>query len=362
MPRNGKSPELRVVIMCGGSGTRFWPASRRRTPKQFLRLGTKSSLIQQTVARLEGFVEPDHIHLLAGTEHQDLLRRHLPQITNENYILEPSPRNTAPALALAARVLEEAHPGAVLAALPSDHAIADVNAFHRCLAQAARAAAERGVIATLGVQPDYPEVGYGYIEVGEEIISGLRIVKRFVEKPSLELAGEYLASGNFLWNSGMFVMRSDTLGDKFVAHQPQIHKIIWEQLPSPGARNFSDRLGEAYPRLPAISIDYAILEKSAEGVVCVPADIGWNDLGSWIALEKLWGVDKPGNAANDRYYAIDSSGNIISRASLEVALIGVHDLVVVERNDVVLICDKSRCQELREMIELLEREGREDLL
>jgi mannose-1-phosphate guanylyltransferase len=355
------SEQLSVVVMCGGSGTRFWPASRRTTPKQFLRLFSKSSLVQETVARLEGLVPPELIFLLAAREHADLLRRHLPNIPADNYILEPAARNTGPALALAARRLEQFSPSMVIAALPADHSISDNKEFRRCLGLGWAAAKRPGVIATLGIKPDVPETGYGYIELGKEAGNGVKEVKRFVEKPTLKRAQEFLKKGNYLWNSGMFILRADTLTDQMKRHQPQIWKTIWEKVPPPGSPGFDGALAELYPKLAGISIDYAIMER-AQGVVCVPATFGWNDLGSWTALEKLWGKDKAGNASNDRYYSIDSSGNVVSRGGGEIALLGVKDLVVVERGGVVLVCAKDRCQDLRKMIELLERDGRNDLL
>ncbi len=353
--------ELSAVVMCGGSGTRFWPASRRRSPKQFLRLLGKTSLIQDTVARLEGLVPPERIYLLAGEEHSDLLRRHLPQVSSDNYILEPAPRNTGPALALAARVLEARSPSAVIAALPADHSISNAEGFRRALGLAAAAAAERGAIATLGITPDVPETGYGYIEIGDELSGGLRAVERFVEKPSQQKAEEYLRGGRHLWNSGMFAMPLDALVRELKRQQPRIWRPLWQEMDGPDSPDFAAELERLYPTLPKISIDYAVME-GAEQVLCIPSEFGWNDLGSWSALEKLWGADGAGNAADSRYYAVDSHGNIVSGGRSEIALVGVENMVVVERDGVVLVCAKERCQELRELIALLEHEGRDDLL
>ena len=361
MGRKSKNAELNAVIMCGGSGTRFWPASRRKTPKQFLRLFTNRSLIQETVTRLKGLIPAEQIFLLAGEEHQDMLKRHLPDIPPECYILEPLPRNTAPALALAARVLELRSPSAVIAALPADHHIADTGAFHKALKTAAEAVRNPGAIATIGIKPEFPETGYGYIEIGKEKRGGVHDVVKFVEKPDHKLAQEYLDGGKHLWNAGMFIMRADTLAARFEEYQPRIWNSLWKEIPAPGQAGFESRLKEVYPKLESISIDYAIMEK-ARGVVCVPADIGWSDLGSWNALEQLWPGDEAGNSASGRYYSVDSHGNIVSRGSREIALIGVNDLVIVERNDVVLVCARDRCQELRELISQLEQDGRDDLL
>jgi mannose-1-phosphate guanylyltransferase len=353
--------ELNAVIMCGGSGTRFWPASRRTLPKQFLRLGGERSLIQRTVDRLEGLVPLERVYLLAAREHMALLAEHLPEFPVANLILEPAARNTAPALALAARVLGAKSPAAMMAALPADHTVADPEGFRSCLATACEAASEKGVIATIGIKPEWAETGYGYIEVGGEVGAGSRTVKRFVEKPSVEMARKYVAGERHLWNAGIFVMRADTLEEEFKRVEPVMWETIWRKLPAPGTEGFPKGLLLLYPGLEKKSIDYAVMEK-AGNVVCVPGDFGWNDLGSWKALEYLWKADAAGNASDGRYYSVDSRGNIISCGGKEVALIGVRDLVVVCRGDVVLVCDKERSQEVRKLIELLEREGRGDLL
>ncbi|HUX06339.1 MAG TPA: sugar phosphate nucleotidyltransferase [Acidobacteriota bacterium] len=361
MSEKDREIELNAVIMCGGSGTRFWPASRRSKPKQFLRLGGEESLIQQTVRRLEGLVPLDRIFLLAAHEHRELLAEHLPEVPLSNFIIEPAARNTAPALALAARVLGARSPEAIMAALPADHNVADPDGFQRCLVRAAEAAAEEGVIATIGIEPEWPEIGYGYIEIGEEISDGVRAVQCFVEKPELDLAQEYLSGGMHLWNAGIFVMRADTLEAEFKRLQPQLWETVWRKLPAPGSEGFPKGLLLLYPGLEKSSIDYAVMENAGR-VVCVPGSFGWNDLGSWKALEKLWKADEAGNSTDRIFYSIDSNGNIISGGGKDVALIGIENLVVVSRGDVVLVCDKERCQDVRELITLLESEGREDLL
>lgn len=359
--KSSKKAQLCAVIMCGGSGTRFWPASRSETPKQFLRLGGTSSLIQDTVARLKGLIPADRIFLLAAEGHKEHLHRHVPDIPDKNYILEPTARNTGPALALAAKRLESISPDIVMAALPADHAIKDVKGFQANIKRAADYARKKSVVVTIGITPDSPETGYGYIELGEEEEEGIRSVIKFVEKPPLKQALVYLSSGRFVWNGGIFVSRIDTLIEGFRKHEPAIYKPLWEKLPPFGAAGFDSRLHEIYPQLPSVSIDYAVMEKLA-AVSCVPAQFDWNDLGSWSALEKYWGKDKAGNASSGRYYSIDSEGNIISSGSLEIALIGVNDMVIVERNDVILICAKERSQDVKQLLDLLKKEDREDLL
>jgi mannose-1-phosphate guanylyltransferase len=355
------SKKLNIVIMCGGSGTRFWPASRQSTPKQFLRLNNQTSLLQDTVARLEGLVPPKQIFLLAAVEHEENLRRHVPDIPRENYILEPAPRNTGPALALAARKLETVSASGVLAALPADHAIKDDKTFRRTIQQAASYAAGSRSIVTIGIEPDSPETGYGYIELGEQITEGVRSVIQFVEKPRLEKALEYLNSGRYVWNAGIFVVRVDVLADSFKQYEPTLYKALWEKVPAPGSAGHDSKLRDVYPGLPKTSIDYAVMEHAQE-IACVPANFEWNDLGSWSALEKYWEKDRYGNVSSGRYYSINSTGNIIASAGRDIALIGVEDLIVVERNDAVLICAKERSQDVKKLTELLKKEEREDLL
>jgi mannose-1-phosphate guanylyltransferase len=353
--------KLCAVIMCGGSGTRFWPGSRKNLPKQFLKLSSDASLIQETVKRLEGLIPQNQIFLLAAESHKENLQRHLPDIPADNYILEPGARNTAPALALAAKRIEAMGDDYVLAALPADHAIQDKKAFRETLAIAAEHAHKHENIVTIGIKPDKPETGYGYIETGEELEKDVLSVVRFVEKPNREKAEEYLKSGNYVWNGGIFVVRADALKSAFKKHASKIYKIMWEQVSAWGNPDFSAKLKEQYAKLPKISIDYAVMEK-AKGVACVPARFDWNDLGSWDALEAYWGQDNKGNAASGSYYSIDSQNNVISTAGRDVALIGVDDLIIVERSDVVMICKKDRSQDVKKMVELLQNEDREDLL
>lgn len=353
--------KLCAVIMCGGSGTRFWPASRKSLPKQFLKLNSNASLIQETVNRLKGLIPEERIFLLAAANHRDNLRRHLPDVPETNYILEPAARNTAPALALAAKRIEAMGDDYIAAALPADHAITDEKGFRDTLKQAAVHAGESGDIVTIGVKPDRPETGYGYIEMGEEKGRRVHAVVRFVEKPDIDKAREYLKKGNYVWNAGIFVYRNDVMISSFKEHAEKIYKPLWDSVSAWGSPGFDSELKDTYPKLPKISIDYAVMEKVKEAA-CIPARFDWNDLGSWIALEGYWGRDKRGNAASGQYFSLDSSNNIISTAGREVALIGVEDLIVVERGDVVLICKKDRGQDVKNMVELLKKEDREDLL
>jgi mannose-1-phosphate guanylyltransferase len=357
MPTN----KLCAVIMCGGSGTRFWPGSRQSLPKQFLKLKSDASLIQETVSRLEGLVPQERVFLLAAANHKDNLRRHLPDIPETNFILEPSARNTAPALALAAKRIEAMGDDYIMAALPADHAIKDEKGFRDTLKTACEYAASSPGVVTIGIKPTRPETGYGYIELGEQIQKNVNEVIQFVEKPELPKAEEYLASKRYVWNGGIFVVRVNVLINGLKKHAAKIYKPMWEQLPGWGDANFPTKLDDIYNKLPKVSIDYALMEE-AENTACVSAGFDWNDLGSWNALEAYWGKDSEGNASDGNYFSIDSAGNIVSTGGREVALIGVENLIVVERNDVVMICAKDRSQDVKKMVELLEKEGRDDLL
>jgi len=350
-----------AVIMCGGSGTRFWPASRTSLPKQFLKLDADLSLIQETVARLEGLVPVERVFLLAAANHRENLQRHLPDVPEDNYILEPEARNTAPALALAAKRIQALGEDFIIAALPSDHAITNKKGFRDTLRIASQHAAQHDTIVTLGIKPDRPETGYGYIDLGESVTPDVKRIQRFVEKPDLETAKEYLAAGHYVWNAGIFVVRTGALIDAFKQHDPKTYKHLWEKLPSWNDAGFHSNLAAEYEKLQKVSIDYAIMENMEEAA-CVPAKFDWNDLGSWLALEEYWGTDGHDNASNATYYSIDSNNNIISTGGRDIALIGVDDLIVVERNDVVMICHKDRSQDVKKMVDMLKKEGRDDLL
>jgi mannose-1-phosphate guanylyltransferase len=351
------------LILAGGRGTRFWPRSRRAQAKQVLNVVGERSLIQNTVARLAPLIPPERIWILTNSHLRDQIVRQLPDVPKNQIIAEPMQRNTAPAIGLAAHILESIDPKAVMGVFPSDHVIANEKAYLRMLKPAFRAA-EEGKIAVLGIAPRWAETGYGYIEFPKATKpdgSSVAEVKKFREKPELKVAKKYLAAGNFFWNAGMFFWKASTLLDALRTHQPKIATLI-AGLPPFGHRQFAARLAEVFPLCENISIDYAVLEKAAN-VVGVPCgEFGWNDVGSWNAVYELLDRDGEANATRSELLVSGSSGNYVDAGKKIVALLGVKDLIVVDTPDALLVADRNRAQEVGELVKMLERAGKDELL
>lgn len=354
------------LILAGGRGTRFWPLSRRAHAKQVLRLFGERSLIQQTVDRLKPVLPPENIWVLTNGHLRAAIVRQLPEVPKRQILAEPAQRNTAPAIGLAAQILHGIDPEAVLGVFPSDHVIAKPGRYVRLLRPAIRAARE-GKIALLGIQPRWAETGYGYIEFpkGTEPGGEAIPIRRFREKPPERVAKRYLRAGNFYWNAGMFFFRTSVLLAALRRHQPKTASLL-ASLPPFESRGFGGRLVECFPHCTNISIDHAIMEPMSRqpgAVAGVPAgDIGWNDVGSWDAVYELERRDGRGNAARTAVLIEDSSRNLVEARGKLVALLGVHDLVVVDAGDALLIADRKRSQEVGELVKALEKAGREELL
>ena len=351
------------VILSGGSGSRLWPMSRRLLPKQFLPLVSKRTLLQETMLRLKGVDGALAPLVVSNSEHRFLVAEQLREIgmKTEVQILEPVGRNTAPAVAVAALHLHERQPDACLFVLPSDHLIQDVPAFHSAIAAALPLAAG-GSLVTFGITPRGPETGYGYIERGESLPGSERSfrVSRFVEKPDLDTARRYVASGRFLWNSGMFVFQAKRFLDELQRFRPEIATAAKSALQSGAVDLDFLRLDSAaFAACPSDSIDYAVMERTSASVV-VEADIGWSDVGSWATLWEVGEKDAAGNVANGDVSLRDASGCYVRSENRLVAALGVRDLVIVETDDAVLVADKSRAQEVKEVVEHLGREARSE--
>lgn len=359
--------------MAGGSGTRFWPLSRRARPKQFLSIGTDEPLIVETVARLAPLVPSDRVRIVAGQSHAEALRHHLPTLGEDALIIEPCARNTAPCIGLAALHVAHEDPDAVMAVLPSDHHIGDGPGFRR-LIQAAAERARAGEIVTLGIQPNRPETGYGYIKLAEEG-SGLQTsqgiavetVERFVEKPDHDTAEQYLASGRYLWNSGMFFFTARHILAAFERHLPELMGVLRQIETSLGTPSYEDVLAEAFAQAPSISLDYGIMEPLTQGddptpVRVLAANIGWNDVGHWAALADFAETDDAGNVVAGEALIVEGGDNIVHADGTLVALVGVSGLVVVQTDDAVLVCTRERAQDVRKIVTALKNSDREELL
>jgi len=356
---------LTALILAGGSGTRFWPLSRRRRPKQLLALDGEDSLLRATVLRLAPVVEARSIWVCTTRDLADAVRRELPEVPPEQVLIEPEGRNTAPAIGWSVRSMPAAVRAGVVAVLPADHRVGEPERFRDTLAGAARVVAARDEVMTLGVTPRWAETGYGYLELaegeqpaaGEQPATGdgVRRVRRFLEKPSPEDAARFAASGRHLWNAGIFLFRGDRLLELLARHEPELARGLEEIAAAP------ERLAEVYPRLPARSIDYAVMEK-LDGLATLPLDCGWSDLGSWEALAEVLPADALGNTGRGDCLAVDAGGNLLFSDAGTIAVLGVEGLVVVRTGDAVLVMPKHRSQEVRRLVRELGDRGREELL
>jgi mannose-1-phosphate guanylyltransferase len=351
-----------AVILAGGRGTRFWPRSRRRLPKQLLPVVGETSLLQQTVERLAPLVPPERIWILTNQILREQTLRQVPGIPPRQVIAEPVQRNTGPAIALAAHLIRSQDPQAVMGVFPSDHFISQPRVFLKLLERAFRAAAKEHLIV-LGIRPRWPETGYGYIEFpkGKLTAAAPCNVVRFREKPNLAAARRFVKAGHFFWNSGMFLWRADVIARAIADNMPQTAAVIAE-IPPVASSNFSAALAGRYPACQDLSIDYGVLERAGNirGFAC--PDFGWNDLGSWQAVYDLMPKDEFGNVRRSPAVLGDESGNYIDAPGKLVALIGVHDLIVVDTPDALLVCPRSQAQKVSALVKALEAEGLEDLL
>ena len=348
---------LEILVLAGGSGTRFWPVSRRRRPKQLLALEGERSLLQATVDRLRPLVGPERVWISTTAELAGAVREQLPEVPPEQILLEPAGRNTAPAIGWSLLSMPAARRAGPVAVLPADHRIAEPAPFLAALDAARESVAGSDRVVALGVAPDRPETGFGYLEVGEPLPgpAGLRRVVRFTEKPDLATAERFLAGGRHLWNAGIFVFRGDALLGHLRRLAPELEAGLARLASAP------EQIAELYPALPSISIDHAVMEKLDE-IAILPLACGWNDLGSWGALAEVLPADAAGNAARGELVAVEAGGNLVFAEQGTVALLGVSGLVVVRTGDAVLVMPKERAQELRRVVDELARQGRGELL
>jgi mannose-1-phosphate guanylyltransferase len=353
------------VVLAGGRGTRFWPLSRKKRAKQLLALDGKHSMIQQTVARLLPLASPKKFWIITNRDLRPAILKQLPKLPKTQVLAEPVGRNTAPAIGLAAFLLLRENPEAVIGMFPSDHVIADEKRYRETLQQGIEIAAAGGNIVVLGIRPTRPETGYGYIEAGREFGHALR-VRRFTEKPDTAKASEFLAAGNYFWNSGMFLWSARTLANALHEHLPKTAPLLEQIAATFGTSRFARTFARLYPKCENISVDYAVLERrSAKGeqasnIFCLPAEFGWNDLGSWTALhEHHTAKSNPseGNLiAGDGMCVMNAQGNYIHAPGKFVALVGVNDLVVVETDDALLVTTRQQAQDVGKVVKYLDEQ------
>lgn len=352
---------LHPVIMAGGSGTRFWPLSRKNRPKQFLALASEAPLISDTATRLLGLASPKDVWVVCGKVHAPNVKKLVKGIKASHVLVEPVARNTAPAIALAAAHVFAEDADGILVVLPSDHHIADPKAFRDTLAAAADLAQD-GSLVTVGIKPRSPETGYGYIKVGEPISGDARKVAAFVEKPSLETAKSYLASGQYLWNGGIFVFRADVMLKALDEHMPEMREGLKAIRDAIGTRKYQAALKKHFANLPSQSIDYGVMEK-ASNIAVVPGDFGWSDVGSFAAIPEVRAQDSRGNVVSGKNaLAIDCDGSVVLARDRVLAVVGMRDVVVVDAGDALLVVPKDKSQDVRKAVDALKSRKLEKFL
>lgn len=359
-----KNPNFYPVILAGGRGTRFWPLSRKKRAKQLLALDGKQTMIQQTVSRLLPLASPKRFWIITNDDLRPAILKQLPKLPKPQVLAEPAGRNTAPAIGLAAFLLLRENPDAVIGMFPSDHVIADEKAYRSTIERGVQIAEAGENIVVLGIRPNRAETGYGYIEAGRAFDGDVLRVRRFTEKPDTEKAAAFVSAGNFFWNSGMFLWSARTLANALLEHLPNTARLLEKIAAAYGTRKSAATFKELYPKCENISVDYAVLEpRSAKGeqggnIFCLPADFGWNDLGSWTALHEhhtAKSAPAQGNLINGTsMFVHNAKGNYVHAPGKFVAAVGVNNLVVVETDDALLITTREHAQDVGKVVKFLD--------
>jgi mannose-1-phosphate guanylyltransferase len=357
MTRQSVFAHAYAVVMAGGSGTRFWPLSRRKHPKQLLQLFGHGTLLEQTVERLLPIIPPARIYVYTNELVRHEVYRRLPQIPRAQIVAEPASRNTAPTLGVAAHEILRRDPQGMMVVMPADHVITRPAEFLRVLRAGCAIGEETGRSVVIGLKPTRPDTGFGYVRVGarETRLAGQGIyrVEKFTEKPPLAVARRYVASGRYLWNGGMFIWRASTLLENFARHQPRMADQLAHLAAAGGVRS-AKNFRRLFPQFEKVSIDFALMEKISD-IHAVAADIGWNDVGSWAVVYDLSAKDDEANVRPARSLCLDSHGNMIVAKRSFVVTVGVQDLVIVETDDALLVCARARSQEVGKAVQALEK-------
>jgi mannose-1-phosphate guanylyltransferase len=369
-PEYPREEHLYAVIMAGGLGSRLWPLSRRKMPKQFLDFFGDGSMIAKTVARLDGIIKPENILIITNKSGKVLTKKQLPHIPMRNIIVEPAGRNTAPCIALATVYIKKRCPDAIACVLPADHLISDVKLFQQTLRAAIETAARTEALVTIGIKPDRPETGYGYIQVNQEhtdLTTSIKVrfginahkVKTFAEKPDLDTAKQFLQSGDFLWNSGVFVWRVDSIIKEYRRYLPQIYFDMQNILQAIGTRKEKRVIENFYSWVHPISIDYGVMEK-AESVYVLEGDFGWSDAGSWDEIFRHLTHEH----IMDESIVLNEAQNVfaIRPKGKSIAVVGIDDVLVIDTKDALLICKRGRSQEVKTVVDALKRRQLEEFM
>lgn len=354
-----------ALILGGGSGTRLWPRSRQRTPKQLLNIAAEESMLQATFDRLRPLMPPENVYIITNEACAPEIRRQLPLVPAANTLAEPAGRNTAPAIGLGSLYIRRRDPEAVVATVSADHLIRDKDEFVAVMNTAA-GLARQGHLVTVGIKPSRPDTGYGYIELGRGIESAdgqpAYEVARFREKPDLETAKQFLAGGKHLWNAGMFVWRVDAVLDAIGEHLPDLHQALTEIDDAIGTDHEAAVLESVWSGVDSVSIDYGVLEK-AGNVAVVPADLGWSDIGTWASLAEVLPADAEGNVVlGCEHLGLGTAGTLVSGSRRLIATIGLQDVIVIDTEDVVLVCAKERAQDVKDLVDKLKAQKRSQYL
>ena len=354
--------EIYAVIMAGGVGSRFWPRSKEKKPKQLIRSFGEHTMIQDTVKRLDGLVKPENILVITNKIQKPRVIEQLPELKPENIIDEPFGKNTAACIGLASILIKAKNKEAVVITLPSDHLIKDEEQFRNCLKNAAEYASHSKGLVTIGIIPNRPETGYGYIQFDDkEISKNIYRVLTFAEKPNLSTAKQFIESGDFLWNAGIFIWRVDSILDEISEHLPDLYEGLQQIEQVIGTGNYEKELVGVYGQLKSISIDYGVMEK-AKNVFLTKADFYWNDVGSWEAVYEIAEKDAEGNALVGDIYTENTFNSYIFTPKKFVATIGVEDLIIIETHDALLVCNRNNAQDVRRVVEYIKMNKRSELI
>lgn len=353
--------KITAVIMAGGRGERFWPKSRNSRPKQFLSLTSDGeTMIQKTVKRLRPLVDAEDIFIVTNAAYTGLVKEQLPDVPAENILAEPCARNTAPCIAFAAAVIGRKYDDAIMLVLPSDHLIGYENIYIKTLKKAVAVAGQGKNLVTVGITPTYPETGYGYINFGEENGDAYK-VERFVEKPDLPTAKKYLSSGKYLWNSGMFVWKISSIMANMKEFMPAVAEGAERIATSFGTPDFEEVLVREFTAFPSESVDFGIMEKASD-IYTLPGSFGWDDVGSWLAVERINETDENKNFISGDVIAVDAERTTVCGGKRLIAAIGTEDLIIVDTDDVLLVCSKNNTQDVKKVIAQLKENGRTELV